>query len=349
MSSKNVFILLIFLLSFSFSLYGADGFREFSFGDSPDEIMNAGQEVCRFSDLEKHTRWEWKSHLTCRNYPFTKKKKAYLAFEFIEEELVKIWILSKEIKEFFLIRYPEYSYLTPLKKPDTKGELLNLKDRLLKKDKVHRLGKEYRYTTFFYKGKWEWEYYYEKKGNPKDEQRLIRNQLEKELEAGVVGWNKFKFDDSETETKRNLEGMCSNITVVTGGNNDQQLQCDGFVFLDKKVTIFFNFVATGLVKIELKLTEDWYDSLLNSLKRKYGLPYLELTKNSYYYPSLEFPKDNVVLAFKYYSNESSEASLSLKYLKEGYIDKDQVQTKRKIKGKETPIKKTKSEKLLDSI
>ncbi|MBU2515622.1 hypothetical protein KJ966_30260 [bacterium] len=348
---RKIIFISVFSILFSGVLSAANGFREFQFGDSYKEVMDSGKELCKFGELEKHTRWNWKSELDCKGYLFKENTRTRLIFQFSDDELVKIFVVSKDIKDYFLIRNPEYNYLLPLKPSTLNPTSTNLADKLLFKDKVHYLGDEYRYTTFFHKGEWEWEYLYEKKGNQRDDIRRKEKQLEEEMEGGVIGWSKFKFDEPESEIKMKLEGMCSSISVLSGGGVDQLLQCNDYVFLDKKIAVLFFFKESGLMKIELKLTGEWYDLLLESLKRKYGFPYLELDKNDYYYRSIEFPKANVILAYKSGENGNDSVWLSLKYVKEGCEDEDQVQIQMRQKGKTKPeeLKKTKTERVLDSI
>ncbi len=346
---RMIIFISAFSVLFSGILSAANGFREFEFGDSSKEVMDSGSGICRFGELEKHTRWNWRSQLDCNGYLFKENTRTRLIFQFSDDELVKIYVVSRYIKDYFLIRNPEYNYLLPLNPAESNSSSNNLADRLLLKDKVHYLGKEYRYTTFFYQGKWEWEYLYEKKGNKRDDKDRKEEQLEEEMEGAGIGWSKFKFDESESEIKMKLEGMCSSISVLSGGGDDQLLKCNDYVFLDKKIAVLFYFKESGLMKIELKLTQEWYNILLESLKRKYGFPYLEVGKNDHYYQSIEFPKANVILAYKRDIDVNNSVWLSLKYVKEGYVDEDQFRVQQRKKAVPERLKKTKKERILDSI
>jgi hypothetical protein len=329
-------------------VFAADGFREFDFGESPDEIQKVGRAHCSFGKIEKHTRWEWIKRVDCKGYRFKGKTKARLFFEFSDDELVKVFVVSRVIKDYFLIRYPEFNYRLPLKSPSNHSSISNLADKLILKDKVHRLGDEYRYTTFHYAGKWEWEYMYERKGNPDDERRRRIELLEDEEESGVGGWDKFKFKETEEAIKDKLAGMCSNIKVLSGSDLGS-VTCDDFTFLEKKIGLLFFFDDEGLVKIELKLTPDWYPKLLPLLKRKYGLPFLELKENELFFPAIEFPKANVALAHKKDGAVSKDVWLALKYIRQGYEDTDQTTIRQKLKSKPDRAPRSKSEKILDSI
>ena len=339
---------IIFFLFSANGILAADGFREFKFGESLDSIQNTGRRLCQFGREVKHTRWPWISRIDCKGYRFKGDIKARLFFEFANDELVKIIVVSKDIKNYLLLRHPEFNYRLPLKTSQEGTGTSNLADALLFKDKVHQLGDEYTYTTFFYEGKWEWEYVYEKSGNREDERRRKKNLLEDEEEAGVSGWDKFKFGESEEVIKGKLEGMCSKIEVVSGTEIDTVF-CSDFTFLNRKIGVFFSFDDTGLAKIELKLTSDRYSELLPLLKRKYGLPFLELEKNEFYYPAIEFPGANVVMAYKRDSGEKGEVWLALKYMKQGYEDLDQTTIKEKMKSEQDRVPRTKSERIMDSI
>ncbi len=331
-----------------FQVFAADGFREFKFGESPETIQEVGLKLCRFGKVTQHTRWEWIKRLDCTGYKFKGAIKARLFFEFSEDELVKIYVVSKHIEDYFLIRDPEFNYRVTLKPALKKSGSTNLVDNLLFKDKVHRLGDEYRYTTFFYQGNWEWEYMYERKGNRDDERRRRTDLLDDEEESGVSGWDKFDFGEVEADIKSKLEGMCSNISVTSNGDLDS-ITCDDFVFSGEKIRVIFLLDQAGLGKIELQLTSEWYAKLLPLLKRKYGLPFLELKKNNYYYPAIEFPKANVVMAYKRDNSDAQQVWLTLKYMRQDYEDKDQTNFRKKAKDGPDAIPRTKSEQLMDSI
>jgi hypothetical protein len=328
--------------------FAADGFREFRFGDSLDTIKNTGQRLCSFGEVTKHSRWPWRTLIDCKGYRFKKDTPVALYFQFADDKLVKIHVVSRDIPNYYLIRYPEFNYLFPKINQSLSASSSNLADRLLFKDKVHQLADEYRYLTFYHEGKWEWEYIYQHKSYVHDEERRVRNLLEEEAEAGVKGWNKFKFNDSQEAIKDKLVGMCSALAVESG-SGVESIKCGDFIFLDTKIEVYFIFETSGLVKIELKLPTDWYDQLSPMLKKKYGLPYLELTNNTLYYPSIEFPEASVVLAYKNGPNAAHGVWLTLKYIKKGYADKDQVSIQKKESKKSDTTPSSKLDRILDSI
>ena len=165
--NKFILIFLVFFLLVS-NTFAADGYSVFDFGDSLETTLNKGKELCRFGEMKKDTRWLWKSYLDCSGFRFKRGTYVKLFFHFSDDHLVKIYVVSKVIKDYFLIRYPEHNYLVPLMEKKPSKRMKNLADDLIFRDKVHVLGKEYRYLTFFYKGGWEWEYLYEKPRNKED-------------------------------------------------------------------------------------------------------------------------------------------------------------------------------------
>lgn len=348
MGKKTLYLILSLILCSAWKhAFAANGFREFRFGDSLDTVRKTGEKLCSFGEVTRHSRWPWRTSIDCRGFAFKRNISALLYFQFAEDKLVRIHVVSTEIPNYFLIRYPEHNYLLPKVRAKSTDAAPNLADRLLLEDKVHKLADEYTYLTFYYEGNWEWEYIYQQKNYPRDEAQRVRELLEEESEAGVKGWNKFKFDDSQEMIKDKLEGMCSALTVESG-SGVEYIKCADFVFLDTKIEIFFFFQGSGLVKIELKLPNDWYEQLLLALKKKYTLPYLELVENPLYYPSIEFPKASVVLAYKS-DPGSGKVWLTLKYLKKGYTDKDQVSDSKNEKKKMEEIPSSKQERLFDSI
>lgn len=229
------------VLCFAVNVSGADGFREFDFGDDYETLRNKSRGLCRISALQNDTRWPWISRADCRNYRFGGSAQARLIFFLSEEELAQVYVISKDIENYFLIRPNELNYLIPKNPRDSRSKTMNLADRLLFKDKVHQLGDEYRYTNFYYNGNWEWEYFYELKGFAEDEKRRRRRQLEEEMEGGVEGWSKFRFDESETEIKEKLEGMCTEIKVTSGTGGEELINCFGYEFLDRTIQVRFFF------------------------------------------------------------------------------------------------------------
>lgn len=348
MTRRNM--LRIFLVTFfviwAAAATAADGFREFNFGDSLASTQKKGEGLCRFGEEKQNTRWTWISETECIDYSFKGKIKVKLLFQFADDELVKIFVISKDIKDYIEFRYSNYNYLVPILDSENKANT-NMSEQRLIQDKVHQLGDEYRYTTFFHNGKWEWEYYYEKKGYRRQELTRREKQLEKENELGVEGWKKFKFGDNTSTLKDKLEGMCSSLEVVSGDDLSEMLTCKEFSFLNQKIDVLFLFQSDALAKIELILDQSMYQTLLPLMKKKYGAPYLELVKNQRYHPYIEFPASNVVLVHK---KRDGKVATALKYLRTGYKDADRFKAKTKDKNRSSDLpKKGKTEMILDSI
>lgn len=320
----RILSLFIVFLSLCSMALAADGFREFEFGDRIEEVRENGAKLCRFGEYQKDTRWLWRSKIDCTGYPFSKEVQARLFFFFSKDVLARIFVVSKDIDNYFLKRYPDHSYLVPLEPPSDKSRSMNLADKLLVRDKVHQLGNEYRYTTFFHNGKWEWEYMYERPGYQNSENALKEDQLEEEAEEGVTGWSKFNFGETAEQIKQKIEGMCSSIAVDLDIQRNEILTCRDFSFLNQRIPLAFYFLQNELVKIELQLEKDWYSRLRTELKKKYGLPYKELTENDLYFPYIEFPKAGIALVHKRDENDPENIFILLKYLREGYQDKDGV-------------------------
>ncbi|MBU3918109.1 hypothetical protein KKA14_21475 [bacterium] len=346
--NKPILCCLIFVLLIS-NAFAADGFSVFEFGDSVEMTLNKGKELCRFGEMKKDTRWLWKSYLDCSGFKFKEGIHAKLFFQFSDDQLVKIYVVSKDINDYFLIRYPEHNYLVPLveKMPDKR--MKNLADELLFQDKIHILGNEYRYLTFYYKGGWEWEYLYEKRRNKEDEKKRKQKQLENEVGGGLTGWSGFNFDDTSEMVKQKLNGMCSSIKVSLEGQKGGSIRCNDFEFFEKKIIVMFGIADGKLVTIELKLEQDWYQVLVPLLKKKYGLPYVELTKNELYFPYLEFPKVNLVLSHFRDSLEENKVQVSLKYRKEGFLDPERVKDAEGKKENLGEKKERKLERIMDRI
>ncbi len=342
----NKFIIfLVFFLMVS-NAFAADGYRFFKFDDSSETILKKGKKACQFGKVKKDTRWPWKSYLDCSGFRFKKGIYAKLFFHFTNDRLVKIYVVSKEIENYFLIRYPEHSYLVPLVEDNPGKQMKNLSDKLILQDNVHVLGKEYQYLTFFYKGSWEWEYLYEMDRNKRREKERRQKQMRDEEGKGLTGWSGFYFDDTSELVKQKLDGMCSSIKVSMEGQKKGMIRCNDFEFLEKKITVMFNIMNEKLVTIELKLEQDWYDALVPILKKKYGRPYAELTRNELYFPYLEFPKVNLVLF--HFRDSLDKVWVSLKYFKEGYFDFERVKNTKNKKG--TPVDaQIKTKKMIDAI
>lgn len=327
----------------------ADGFRVFEFGDDVETVLTKGQSLCRFDEVYKDTRWPWKSYVECRGFDFKDGILVKLYFDFTDMNLVKILVVSKDIPEYKLLRNGDHKYLVPLAQRSDPSSLKNVADRLILRDKVHKLKGEFKYTTFFYNGNWEWEYQFEKPGNEEEEKSRKQEQQEDEKEKGLTGWTKFEFGDSNEKTKQKLEGMCTAIKVISGKQNTEVVRCSDFVFLKNKVTAQFTHQDSKLVKVELLLNSDWYDRLLPLLKKKYGFPYIEVAKSKIYHPYIEFPRVNVVMSHKPDPSLEKPIWVSLVYLQDGYDDVEIEETQ--SKGKTSPIDEKQSalEEIIDSI
>lgn len=341
-----VFFLIIICVSNAFAV---DGFNEFNFADDPDTVMNAGRGKCAFGRLVKDTRWIWKSYLNCKNYDFKKGVKATIHFDFSNNELRKIYVVSVDMKDYFLIRHPRHEFLIPIHKPLRKKPLINLADELITKDKVHIIDKGYRYINFFYKGRWEWEFVYQDFKYVKKDIENEEDQLEDEAEEGLTNWNDFALDDDDESIKKKLEGFCKASKTVAALNSRKVIQCSEFPFMNNKIEVLFSFVNNRLVNIELQFEPSWYETLLPLLKRKYGQPYSELEKNDYYYPYIDFPGKNILLIHRITPKTEKKVMVSLIYYKEGYLDKKVLRGEIEKEKSPTDKMRERSNKILDSL
>lgn len=331
------------------TLQAADGFREFQFGDSPAVVERISRGLCQYGGTIANTRWHWKSRAVCRDYRFKEDTTATLYFFFSEDELTRIHVVSRYIPDYLLLRHSNYQYLTPKTPPAGESQTSsNLADRLLYKDNIHQLGDEYRYITFFHEGRWEWEYIFELKGHAEAEAKRKKEVLEEEAEAGIAGWNQFNFNESQSAVKEKLEGVCSQMEINPGTRIDT-LWCKEYPFLEEKIDLFLIFASGGLSMIELRLSTEWYETLVPLLKKKYGMPYRELKDNDIYYPSIEFPKANVAMIYKRSSDQKDGLFVVLKYLKRGFEDVDLRWKKGKAPGKEDEQARGEKQRILDSI
>jgi hypothetical protein len=221
-------------------------------------------------------------------------------------------------------------------------------DEMFFKDNVHYLKGVYRYTTFFYNNRWEWEYLFEEDTFLRDERKRKEERLRKEREAGLSGWSKFKFGETTGKIKEKIRGMCSTMKVKMGTNKRETIRCDRFSFMDRKIDLLFTFSESTLVKIELLLDKSQYQLLLGLLKRKYGPPYRELGENELYYPSIEFPEKNIALYYSKTVSSKTDVGLVLRYTKEGYSDTSQSDANKDSKAKEAG-ESNRATRWLDSI
>ncbi len=346
---KNVLVVTVLILFFSSSSFAVSGFREFKFGDSVETVKKKGEKLCRFGKATKDTRWFWKFHIECSDFKFKRGIKTKLFFQFSEDELVRIRVVSKDIEDYLLVRHPRFRYLVPLPRDESLNTAVNLADELMIKDKVHLIDKGYRYTTFFHDGAWEWEFTYELADFQEEENTREQDQLEEEEEKGLPGWKKFNFSDSHETIKEKVEGLCSSSKTSIDAHGSRVLICHDFHFMDEKIDLLFIFESGMLVKMELRLEKKWYEVLLPMLKQKYGQPFVELGKNKLYFPYIEFPKVGIVLSHRVEESSNKTVWISLKYLKEGYIDSDVLVGDDQAPKTEEKKKKGRSEEIMDSI
>ena len=347
---KNKLLLLLGFFLFLVNQTTAQVFQDYSYGDSAEQIREIIGDKCQIQPVKKDTRWEWRSQMGCYNFDY-KGINSVIYFQFSDEDLNRISIVSKKIPNFFLFRDAKNRYLlskAPLS--DLTENSNNLVDKLIFQDKVHYQKDGQKLTYFFYKGEWEWELLFEKEGYQKNEKRQIREQLKEESKKGVKGWKSFQFNLSSRDIRTRLEGLCSKIShdkkAVFQGI--KRLVCHDFSFLDQKISINFKFYDNKLVTINLLLPTSFYQTLLPLLKEKYGTPYIEYENDQDYYPYIIFPANNLELC--YIKSQTQKALLSLKYIKKGYIDPVEIkQFKEKTDKKRLKKIKSKSEVIMDNI
>jgi len=326
----------IFLICFLITspLFAVEGFKVFEFGDNHSEVQEAGNKYCRFSELLHDSRWAWKSYINCKGYRY-KGTKTQIFFEFVEDELVKITVVSKVIPNYFLIRSPKLIIKTPKDRKKRKKQV-NLADELMLEDKVHVFDQTRKLVYFFYQKKWEWELSFFNPKYHKHAKQREEKQLKSEVEQGLAEWKGFAFEDPLQMTKEKLEGLCSSTKTLPLGSKQKILQCFDFSFSGEEVRVEFLFTELTLQRIEVLLGKKWYAKLLEPLKKKYGTPYRELGENPIYYPYLHFPKKNILLAHRYSKKKKEPLIVFLRYIKEGYE-----------KPAENSVKKDKKEPKMD--
>jgi len=325
--------LLFIIPNLSFPLFAADGFKEFSFGDSSKEVRTKGIKRCQFSEVTQDSRWTWKSYINCTGYRY-KGTRAQIFFEFVEDELVKYVIISKRIPNYYLVRNPTLVVKTPIDRKKEKKEF-NLADELMLKDKVHVFDETKQLVYFFHQNRWEWELtFFDRIYHKKAKEREIA-QLETEVDQGLKDWKGFAFEDPLQMIKDKLDGLCSSTKIRVAGTDqkDKILQCLDFPFSGEQVIVEFLFSNLTLQRIEVLLEKKWYLKLIEPLKKKYGTPYSELEKNPLYYPYLQFTKVNVLLAHRYKEDNPDEVIVFLRYIKEDYSNPDDEQAEINNKGK----------------
>lgn len=347
---KNKLLLCLGIFLFLINQAIAAVFQDFSYGDSPKQIQRKIKEKCQLQPLQMDTRWKWRSHVRCLNFNY-KGVNSTIYFQFSDNDLNRISIVSKEIPNFFLLRDTTNRYLlskatiSNLKQPTN-----NLIDKLIFQDKVHYQKDGKKLTYFFYKGAWEWELLFEKEGYKKTEKKKIQKQLEEESPKGLKGWKGFDYGLSSRDLRTRLEGLCSKISIDKEAvfQGIKGLICHDFSFLDQKITVILKLYDEKLVTINLLLPTSFYQSLLPLLKEKYGMPYVEYKNDPDFYPYILFPAHSIEL--KYIKKQSQKMILSLKYIKKGYIDPVEVRTfKEKVDKKKLKKIKSKSEVIMDNI
>ncbi len=342
---KKAIILTTFLFLFPVPGYSATGFSIFSFGDSPTEIKSNGNPFCTFNSLKKDTRWFWKSYLYCTDYNY-KGVHTKLFFEFFDDELVKIYVVSKDIKDYFLVRHPQEGFLIPLEKGDKTSKASNLADDLIFRDKEYLVAPGQKLSHFFFDNKWEWEISFEDSDYESTNSDKMESQLEDEQEKGLDGWNNFKFDTPLEEIKSLLQSQCSKIEMQISPNvvGRRNFICSEYLFIQQKIQVIFSFVEDKLVQIKLLFPYENYDTYSPLLKKKYGVPYTELEKNKIYHPFIDFPQTGVTLAH----DPLDPKHIYLRYQKEGFVDKDELM---QVEKKKKALKKSKSkdEVIIDNL
>lgn len=347
---KGLLIFLTLLFLSQGSLFAVNGFREFRFGYSPKRVQEEGKKRCTFGKYQQDTRWNWKSTLECSNYRY-KGIKTVLYFEFIDDELSRIIVLSRKIPHYSILRRPEEMLLKPMRsQKGSHGK--NLADILMFEDKSHQMEPGLTMTQFFYSGNWEWELEYKVDNYQSIVRRKNKAQLDEETEQGVKGWNLFKFDDSLETVQTNLKGFCKNTKIVASlrSPNRKDLFCYEYNFQGDAITIRFSFQTGKLVRINLQFPKKWYSILLPLLKRKYSYPYREVPENPYYLPFIYFPKMNIVLFTHQQDQKTGKALVTLRYQKEGFVGFKKIKRKKRvIQKKKIPRQKTLEENVLETI
>jgi len=341
----------LLFISLAGNLRAVEGFKNFRFGDSYRVVSEKGQGQCEFAKPVKDSRWTWLTAVECQNFFFKEGVRVKLYFLFSDDRLIQINVVSRDIPNYPLIRQVgrHYDYLLPIAKAKAEKPISNLADKLIFQDQVHLLEPGHRYTTFFYQGTWEWEFWLADVDALARNQERERETIEEEQQKGLKGWNRFIFGDSADIIKEKLEGLCSETRISSDLDQRKTILCKQFPFVEVKIEAHFFLVQDELVKIELRFPAEWYEALRDQLKRKYGLPYRELEENGIYYPYIEFPEKNVLLLHYWGSPDRTAIGVTLIYYREGF--KDFGLTESVGKGVEEPFKRPKStaDKILENL
>ncbi len=345
---ENVLLAIILTHMCVSPAYAADGFMDFELGANANKILQVGQKKCVFGSVENDTRWLWKQHLVCDQFLY-KGVRTKLIFEFVDDHLVRIIVLSKDIANYLLLRNNIDVELLA-KSIDSKGSM-NSSD-IIFQEKVHQFENGQQLTYFYHNGSWEWEIKIEHTKYKEEEQVMKKEQLAEEERKGSKGWHNFVFGDMISETREKAEGLCEalNNDETTYLKDKKVMVCYNFPFLQKKIDVRFGFYKAKLVDIELMLQSELYQKLLPLLKQKYGKPYREFADSRSYYPYIIFPKQNISLSYKRNDQKPSEIWVSLKYKKEGYIDPaEEIIIEEKKKQKQLPDRMSEDEFIMKNI
>lgn len=332
--------MIVFLFGVVVALGG--GFDVFHFDDAPDEVMDSGKNRCSFDRLQMDTRWPWKSYLSCTDYDF-KGVKTKLYFEFNNNELQAVYVVSIDIADYRLIKHLKPKHLVA-KNKGSKKLSSNLADQLIFQDKVYVFDKGKQRTDFFYNGKWEWELKFSDLYQIESDLDRQKSLLKNEEDGAVTEWKNYSFGEKPDITKSKLEGFCEKLEASTfeGSDGNKLFVCKGYPFVEQKIQVRFLFFKDALVKIELDLDPKWYETLLPQLKTKYGKPYIELYQSRLFYSFIEFPKFNVVMRHKI-DPQSQGLRVYLEYSSQEFMNSNlpsrNIKPDNKLKRKKTQLEK----------
>lgn len=345
---NKIFFSSLFICLYVPFVFATSEFLDFEYGDSPEEIQNKAENICKVQPLQQNKRWYWRSVLSCKELNY-KGVNTIVYFQFFQKKLKRISVVSTEILNYFLFRDPKNRYLLS-KEKKVLNKTNNLIDKLIFEDKVHYQQKGNKLTYFFYKGKWEWELLYEEKGYQKLEAKAMSKQLKKEEERGAAGWKNYKFNLSEQTVRAQLEGLCASLLIDEKAvfQGVKVLTCNGYSFLDQKISIGFKFFNEKLASINLHLPKSYYSTLRPLLIKKYSTPYIEYTEDLNSYPYIVFPADSIEL--RYLKKARNKVYLSLKYIRKGYLDPIEIKSFKEKSNKKILKKiKSKSDVIMDNI
>jgi len=314
---KYFWIATVLFSLFQINVYAS---LEYDFGDSPTVVKNRFHNQCSFSTLKTNSQWSWVKTLECTGYKF-QRVLTKLIFEFSDNKLSRVYIVSIDIPNYFLIRSKNNLLIEKASVTGEKNKSNPYRISLFS-DRVHRYENGHVLTYFYYQGKWEWELKMETSGYAEEETEKKRKQLEDEAGKGLSGWANFKFDDEVAKMKENLEGLCTSIEIDnrTYLKGKKVMICSDFPFIGKKITLNLVFLDARFVEAILDLAAKDYYTLLPLLKKKYGMPYQEGIETADHYPFIFFTKANITLGYDSGETQKPEPQVQLRYSKEGYFD-----------------------------